>query len=193
MRNPLARLLAEIRACEHCSAHLPLGPRPIVQAHAAAPLLIIGQAPGLTVHETGVPWDDRSGDRLRSWLGLDRDSFYDERRVALVPTGFCYPGRSERGDLPPRPECAPRWHGKLVPLLTGVRLTLLVGSYAHDAHLGSRAKSTLTETVRAWREYIPNYFVIPHPSPRNGIWLRRNSWFERDCLPELRKQVLTLY
>jgi uracil-DNA glycosylase len=185
----LSTLLSEIRACRECAAHLPLGPRPILAASPSARLLLIGQAPGLKVHQSGVAWDDRSGDRLREWLGIDRTTFYDERRVALVPTGFCYPGSGKQGDLPPRPECAPKWHGRLLPLLSSRRLTLLIGAHAQGHFLGPRSRTTLTETVRAWVDYLPQYFVLPHPSPRNGIWLRRNPWFELDCLPDLRTRV----
>ena len=188
--NKLDRLLAEVRACTLCAAHLPLGPRPVLRASASARVLIIGQAPGTKVHQTGIPWNDRSGDRLREWLGLDRDTFYDQRRIAIVPMGFCYPGRDAHGgDLPPRPECAPTWHPKLLPLLPKIGLTLLVGQYAQRHYLGERRKATVTETVSAWREYLPEHLALPHPSWRNTAWLRKNSWFERTLVPELRRRV----
>jgi uracil-DNA glycosylase len=186
-RSPkLAVLLDEIRACRACEADLPLGPRPILAATAQARVLLAGQAPGAKVHETGVPWNDASGDRLRDWLGIDRETFYDPRKLAIVPMGFCYPGKGRSGDLPPRPECAERWHARLLPLLTGIRLTLLIGSHAQAYHLGARQQPTLTETVRAFRSYLPRICVLPHPSPRNQPWLRANPWFERDCLPLVR-------
>lgn len=162
----------------------------MLRAAASARLLIIGQAPGTKVHESGVPWDDASGDRLRDWLGLDRDAFYDERRVAIVPMGFCYPGRDAKGgDRPPRPECAPEWHPRLLPLLGRVELTLLIGRYAQARYLGDRAGPTLDATVRAWRDHGPAYIPLPHPSWRNTAWLKRNPWFEADLVPTLRGRV----
>ncbi|HYD19443.1 MAG TPA: uracil-DNA glycosylase family protein [Patescibacteria group bacterium] len=185
-----ARLLREIRSCDACVAHLPHGVRPVLQAQAGAVLRIIGQAPGRKVHESGVPWDDRSGERLRSWLGLDSETFYDAAKVALIPMGFCYPGKAKSGDLPPRRECAPRWHAPLNAQLPGIRLTLLVGSYAQAEYLGYRQKKTLGDTVRAWREYLPlGYLPIVHPSPRNQIWLKKNPWFEAELVPVLRESV----
>jgi uracil-DNA glycosylase len=190
--NRLQKLLAEVRACHVCERYLPLGPRPVLRADARARVLIVGQAPGTRVHATGVPWNDPSGDRLRSWLAVDRDTFYDERRFAIIPTGLCYPGRGRSGDLPPRPECAPLWHPKLRALLPGIALTLLVGQYAQAYYLGDRRKATLTETVHAWREYRPEFLPLPHPSPRNTRWLRVNPWFERDVIPALRERIHTL-
>lgn len=187
----LPRLLAEIRSCRVCADTLPLGPRPVVQAGAGARLLIVGQAPGAKVHASGVPWDDASGERLREWLGIDRETFYDAAQVALVPMGFCYPGRAADGDNPPRPECAPLWHERLLAQLPGVRLTLLVGQYAQRYFLGARRKASLTATVEAWRDYAPDYLPLPHPSPRNQPWLKRHAWFERDVLPALRERVAT--
>lgn len=187
--NALDKLLHQVRACTVCAPHLPLGPRPILRAGATARLLVVGQAPGRRVHETGIPWNDPSGDRLRSWLGMDRDTFYDESRIAIIPTGFCYPGTGKGGDLPPRPECAPRWHPPLLAVLPDIRLTLLIGQYAQAYYLGPRAKKALTETVAAWKEYLPQYLPLPHPSPRNQMWLKRNPWFERDLLPVLRQKV----
>lgn len=185
----LATLLTEVRACRLCEAHLPLGPRPVLRADHRARLLIVGQAPGTRVHATGIPWNDPSGDRLRAWLGVDRDAFYDATRIAIIPTGLCYPGRGRSGDLPPRPECAPRWHPQLRALLPDIGLTLLVGQYAQRYYLGARRKSTLTATVQAWREYLPEFLPLPHPSPRNTHWLQVHAWFEREVLPELRDRV----
>jgi uracil-DNA glycosylase len=186
----LARLLAEIRACTLCRAHLPLGPRPVVRGAATARLLIISQAPGTRVHESGLSFDDRSGDRLRDWLGLDRAAFYDESRVAIMPMGFCYPGRLPAGgDAPPRPECAPLWHARLLAAWPEVRLTLLVGTYAIAYYLGRRAAPTMTATVARWREFLPRELPLPHPSWRTTGWERRNPWFAAELLPELRRRV----
>lgn len=182
-------LLAEIGACAQCAAHLPHGPRPVLQAGPEARLLIVGQAPGRRVHETGIPWNDPSGDRLRDWLRLPRELFYDERLVAIVPTGFCYPGKGRSGDLPPRPECAPLWHPRLLPLMPDIRLTLLIGGHAQKYYLRENAKATLTETVAAYKEYLPRFLPLPHPSPRNQSWWKSNPWFERDLLPALRQQI----
>ena len=191
--DALAATLAEVRGCRVCAAHLPLGPRPVLRAAATARLLIVGQAPGTRVHATGIPWNDRSGDRLRDWLALDRDTFYDESRIAIVPMGFCYPGVDRRGaDRPPRPECAPLWHPRLRPLLPEVRLTLLVGRYAHAYYLGKRRKATVDRTVAAWPEYLPAFLPLPHPSWRNTGWLKRNPWFAADLLPDLRRLVAEL-
>jgi uracil-DNA glycosylase len=151
--------------------------------------LIVGQAPGTRVHETGIPWNDPSGDRLRDWLRLDREQFYDERKLAIVPMGFCYPGRGRSGDLPPRPECAKAWHDELLEHLPRIALTLLVGQYALARYLGERRRENLTETVRAWKEYRPTYLPLPHPSPRNNIWLKKNPWFEDQVVPYLRRRV----
>ncbi|WP_119460683.1 uracil-DNA glycosylase family protein [Rhodospirillaceae bacterium SYSU D60014] len=186
----LTELLRQIRACRLCAEHLPLGPRPVVRANAAAPLLIVGQAPGTRVHESGIPWNDRSGDRLRDWLQLDRATFYDESRVAIVPMGFCYPGVDRNGgDKPPRRECAPLWHEAIRARLPHVALTLLVGQYAQAHYLGAARKSTMTETVRAWRDFLPDFLPLPHPSWRNTAWLKRNPWFAEDLLPDLRRRV----
>lgn len=190
--DELERVLAEVRACRVCEKHLPLGPRPVVRADARARVLIVGQAPGTRVHETGIPWNDPSGDRLREWLGVDRKTFYDESRFAIIPAGLCYPGRGRSGDLPPRPECAPLWHPRLRPLLPNVGLTLLVGQYAQAYYLGPRRKGTLTGTVHAWREYLPEFLPLPHPSPRNTGWLQVNPWFVRDVIPVLRERTHAL-
>jgi uracil-DNA glycosylase len=189
----LTRLLREVRGCAICAEHLPLGPRPVLRAKASARILIVGQAPGTRVHETGIPWNDPSGDRLRMWMDVDRDRFYDESAIAIIPMGFCYPGRAERGgDLPPRPECAEAWHAKLRALLPNVELTLLFGQYAQRHYLGARAKKSLTETVRAWREYGPTFIPMAHPSPRNMNWFKKNAWYETELIPELRARVHAL-
>jgi uracil-DNA glycosylase len=192
MPETIDELLARIRACRLCEAHLPLGPRPVLRASRTARLLIVGQAPGSRVHESGIPWNDASGIRLRHWLGLERERFYDEREVAIVPMGFCYPGRGTAGDLPPRPECAQAWHASLLALLPKVELTLLVGHYAQAYVLGERRKKTLTDTVRAYADYLPRIIPMPHPSPRNQLWLRDNPWFETDLVPLLRGEVRAL-
>ncbi len=185
----LVALLRKVRACRLCEAHLPLGPRPVLRASATARLLIVGQAPGRRVHETGIPFNDPSGDRLREWLGIDRETFYDERRIAIIPMGFCYPGTGKSGDLPPRPECADAWRAKLLGHLKKVEFTLAIGQYAIAWHLGERARATLTETVRAWEEHWPTLVPLPHPSPRNNLWLRRNPWFEKEVVPAVRQRV----
>ncbi len=182
----LDRLLVRVRSCRMCAGNLPNAPKPVVRAAASARIQIVGQAPGRKVHETGIPWNDPSGDLLREWLAVDRTTFYDARRIAIIPAGFCYPGRGPSGDAPPRPECAPQWHPRLRALLPHLELTLLVGQYAQSYYLGNRRKKTLADTVRAWREYLPEFFPLPHPSPRNRNWLRNHAWFEREVLPELR-------
>lgn len=183
------KLLAEIRLCTHCAPHLPLGPNPVLQAGSTARLLIAGQAPGAKVHVSGVSWQDASGDRLRDWLGIDADMFYDRTQVALLPMGFCYPGKGTSGDLPPPPQCAELWRSKLHAQLKDVRLTILVGAYAIQYYLGDRVKSTITETVRNGKSYLPQYLPLVHPSPRNRPWLAQNPWFEKTIVPVLRKQV----
>jgi uracil-DNA glycosylase len=184
----LEEAAAAARACTVCAAHLPLGPRPVLQVDAGASILIVGQAPGTRVHETGLPWNDRSGDRLRDWLGVDRTAFYDSGRFAIVPMGLCFPGIDPKGgDRPPRPECAPLWQPRIRPLLPAIRLTLLVGSYAQAFYLGRARRPSMTETVAAWREYLPSFLPLPHPSWRNTAWLKRNPWFEADLVPVLRR------
>ncbi|HEX9648833.1 MAG TPA: uracil-DNA glycosylase family protein [Alphaproteobacteria bacterium] len=186
-------LLEQVRACRLCAAHLPHGPRPVLRARPSARLLIVGQAPGTRVHETGIPWNDPSGDRLRQWLGLDRARFYDDRTVAIVPIGLCYPGRDAHGgDRPPRPECAPLWHPRLGAELGAVELVLLVGGYAQRYYLAERARPTVTETVRAWRDHLPRFVPTPHPSWRTQAWVRRNPWFESELLAYLRRRVADL-
>ena len=174
-------LIAEVRACTICASHLPHGVRPVVQFHPDARLLIAGQAPGRKVHETGIPFNDPSGDRLRDWMGIDKDIFYDAKQIALLPMGFCYPGTGKSGDLPPRPECAEAWREKLLAGLPKIQLTLVIGQYAHRYHLAENQKKTLTETVKAWREFTgEGVMPLPHPSPRNNIWLKKNQWLEKD-------------
>jgi len=189
----LDALYAEIRACRLCAPHLPLGPRPVVRGMASARLLIISQAPGTKVHETGLSFNDRSGDRLRQWLGIDRTVFYDEARVAIVGMGFCYPGRDGKGgDLPPRPECAPLWHARLLSLLPKIELTLLIGSYAIEYYLAETKRRSMAETVAAWRDFLPRSMPLPHPSWRTMMFEKRNAWFEAELLPELRRRVSAL-
>ncbi|MCC6193507.1 MAG: uracil-DNA glycosylase family protein [Burkholderiales bacterium] len=188
----LDTLLAAVRACRRCEHELPLGARPVVRAHQAARILVVGQAPGLRVHATGVPWDDPSGQRLRDWMGVRAETFYDETLVAIIPMGFCYPGRGNGGDMPPRRECAELWLDSLLAKLPSIRTTLLVGQYAQRHFLGSRAKRSLTETTRAWREYAPRYIPLPHPSPRNQPWFRRHPWFEQQLVPEIKAAVEAL-
>ena len=187
----LASLLAEVRACTICAHDLPLGPRPILQLHSKARLLIAGQAPGKQVHETGVPFNDASGNRLREWLGIARDQFYDPTRVAILPMGLCFPGSGSSGDLPPRPECAPAWREQLLRRLHHVELTVVLGQYAQAYHFGAEV-SSVTDLVKSWRNYWPQRIPLPHPSPRNNIWLRRNPWFGREVLPALRSRVSKL-
>jgi uracil-DNA glycosylase len=185
----LESLLQQARACRICEEHLPLGPRPVLAASSSARLLVVGQAPGTKVHASGIPWNDQSGKRLRQWLGLEPEVFYDASKVAIIPMGFCYPGKGKSGDLPPRPECALHWHQRLLAQLPHIQLTLLIGKYAQEYFLGGRAKPTLTETVANWHEYLPQYMPMPHPSPRNQFWLRRNPWFEADAIPYVQQLV----
>jgi len=187
--NASQKLLAEILRCQICSSHLEFGVRPIVSFHPKSKIVIIGQAPGSVVHRTGKPWDDKSGERLRLWMGIDDKIFYDNKIVSIVPMGFCYPGKGKSGDLPPRKECAPAWHAKILESLMDLKLVLLIGKYAQDYYLKENAKKNLTETVRFYSSYLPKYFVLPHPSPRNNIWMKKNEWFERDVIPELKKSV----
>ncbi|MGV3630905.1 MAG: uracil-DNA glycosylase family protein [Bacteroidota bacterium] len=183
------QLLTEIRKCTACSAFLEHGTNPVLAAGPKSKIVLIGQAPGRIVHGTGIPWDDKSGDNLRSWMGIDKESFYNPDLIALIPMGFCYPGTGKSGDLPPRRECAPLWHRKLLDLMPEVKLTLLVGQYAQNYYLGKSAKGSLTDTVKAFPEYLPAYFPLPHPSPRNNIWQAKNRWFAQEVLPELKEAV----
>ncbi len=184
-------LLDDVRHCTLCSPSLPLGPRPVLQFHPDARILVASQAPGRRVHETGLPFNDPSGDRLRDWMGIDRETFYDPTRLAIIPMGFCYPGKGRSGDLPPRPECAQTWHQHLLAQLPNLELTLVIGQYALAYHLG-KSRDTLTQRVANWREYWPEKLPMPHPSPRNNLWLRRNPWFEGEVVPELRGRVAKL-
>jgi uracil-DNA glycosylase len=191
--NALKRLLAEIAGCRICAAELPLGPRPVLRAKASARVLIIGQAPGTRVHESGVPWDDKSGERLRQWLGVDDATFYDAGRIAIMPMGFCYPGRDANdADAPPRPECAPAWHDRVLAQLPHLEMTLLVGHHAQARYLGRQREKTMTETVMNWRRYAPKFLPTPHPSWRTTHWLKKNPWFETDLMPEIRRRLVSL-
>lgn len=188
-RHTMEKLLRQIRNCKECEEHLKDGVNPIIAASRKSKLIIIGQAPGRIVHNSGIPWNDKSGDNLRAWLGIDKPTFYNTDLIALMPMGFCYPGTGKTGDLPPRPECAPLWHEKLLRLMSNAKLILLIGQYAQDYYLGDKAKDTLTETVHQFKDYLPKYFPLPHPSPRNNIWQAKNKWFGQKVLPELKKQV----
>ncbi|MEM8906589.1 MAG: uracil-DNA glycosylase family protein [Bacteroidota bacterium] len=185
----MKKLLREIQGCRVCEAQLSHGPRPVLTASPESKIVIIGQAPGIKVHQSGIPWDDASGKRLRNWLGIEGDLLYDTRHFAIIPMGFCYPGKGSSGDLPPRKECAPQWHADLWEQLTSVKLTLLIGTYAQKYYLGKRYKGTLTETVRHYTEYLPQFFPLVHPSPLNHRWLKRNPWFAAEVLPVLRSNV----
>ncbi|MCP5064752.1 MAG: uracil-DNA glycosylase family protein [Ignavibacteriae bacterium] len=182
----MQNLLHNISQCTICKKHLALGPRPVVSAHKDSKIVIIGQAPGTKVHASGIPWDDASGKQLRKWLNVSENDFYDETKFAIVPMGFCYPGKGKTGDLPPRPECAPQWHDELLKKMPNVELVILIGMYAQKYYLQKEAKKTLTETVSNYKDYLPNYFVLPHPSPRNRFWLTKNPWFEKSVLSELK-------
>lgn len=183
--NKLLPLLTCIRQCSLCAPFLPFKPNPILRAHTESRLLIVGQAPGIRVHQTGIPWNDPSGDRLRSWTNIERKIFYEESKIAIIPMGFCYPGTGPSGDLPPRKECADQWLASLLALLPHLQLTLLVGQYAQRYYLKKRCKKTLAQTVASFAEYLPHYFPLPHPSPRNNSWLKRNRWFEQQVIPAL--------
>lgn len=180
----------EISKCEICKSHLPQPPNPVLQFSETAKLLVIGQAPGRLAHESNTPWDDKSGDRLRDWLDINREQFYNEKDIALVPMGFCYPGTGKTGDLPPRKECAPQWHPQIFNALTPKPLKLLVGKYAQDYYL--KDKNSIVARCKHWREYAPDYLVFPHPSPRNNIWLKKNPWFEAEVIPEYRREIKRL-
>ena len=193
MPGTVDALFRDVRACTVCAAHLPRGPRPVVRGRASARLCIVGQAPGVRVHESGIPWNDPSGKRLRQWLDLDDVTFYDESRIAILPVGFCYPGTmANGGDFPPRPECAPLWHPPLMDAFANVELVLLVGGHAQKFYLGTARRRTMTETVRAWRDYLPRFLPTPHPSWRTSGWQKKNAWFDAEVLPELRRRVHAL-
>ncbi len=185
----MKKLVEEIRACTICAADLPLGTNPILRVAANARMAIIGQAPGKKVHISGVPWQDASGRNLRAWLGVDERAFYDSSNFAIIPMGFCYPGKGQSGDLPPRPECAASWHDLIHARLKHIELTLLVGQYAQSYYLGTEKKRTLTQTVKAYREYYPKFMVLPHPSPRNRFWMAKNPWFAQEVIPFLQQKV----
>jgi len=182
-------LLAKIRNCNVCEKHLVSGVNPIIAASNNSRLIIIGQAPGRVVHETGIPWNDKSGDNLRNWLGIDKATFYDANKIALMPMGFCYPGTGKSGDLPPRTECAPLWHHLLLENMKHIELIILIGQYAQNYYLQNTAKATLTDTVRNFKTYLPKYLPLPHPSPRNNIWQAKNEWFGEAVLPELKQLI----
>lgn len=184
----LEPLLSKIRSCTVCAHSLPLGANPVIQAHKEAKLLIIGQAPGIKVHETSIPWNDPSGNRLRSWLDIDRETFYNPKKIAIMPMGLCYPGKGTSGDLPPRKECAPLWHQKVLAELPNIEMTLLIGQYAQNYYLNDKP-STLTETVKQWQKWAPTYLPLPHPSPRNTLWLKKNPWFEEEVVEYMREMV----
>lgn len=188
----LKRLLAEVAECRICEEFLPLGPRPLVQIGARARIVIIGQAPGRKAHESGIPWNDPSGERLREWLGVSREVFYDDSRIALMPMGFCFPGTGKGGDLPPRPECREAWHAQLEAAMPKLEMRLLIGRYALDAYLPESKGRSVTAVVESWRDIFPGRLPLPHPSPRNNRWLKRNPWFETDVLPKLRTEVTRL-
>ncbi len=188
----LAALAERARACTVCAPHLPHAPRPVLRVSTTARVLIVGQAPGRRVHATGIPWNDPSGDLLRQWLGVSRETFYDASRIAIVPTGLCYPGTVRGSDLPPRPECAPLWHPSLRAAMPHIELTLLIGAWAQAYYLADKRGRTLADTVRDWRDFAPHMLPLPHPSPRNRLWLKRNPWFEADVIPLLRERVGSL-
>ncbi len=189
----LIPLLNSARHCTLCEQHLPLPPNPIIQVHSKAKILIIGQAPGLKVHESGIAWNDQSGDRLRDWLGVDKSTFYNERIFAIMPMGFCYPGKGKSGDLPPRKECAPQWHEALLGHMPNIQLILLIGQYSQNYYLkGSdfhKTHKSLTQKVQNQNSSLERYFLLPHPSPRNQIWLKKNPWFEQGMVKKLKLKI----
>lgn len=186
--KPFNQLIASVRQCQLCASSLPFAPKPIIHMQPSATLLIIGQAPGMKVQQTGIPWNDASGKRLRNWLNISSDVFYNKEKIAIMPMGFCYPGKGPNGDLPPSEKCAAHWHQQLLQHLPHIQLTLLIGQYAQRYYLTPKPK-TLTETVRQWQQFAPTYFPLPHPSPRNQLWLKRNDWFEKEVIPILRKKI----
>ncbi len=190
--NTLEILLEQVRACRACEAHLPLGPRPVLRIHPQAKILISGQAPGTKVHETGIPWNDLSGKRLREWLGVDAETFYDPTKFAVLPKGFCYPGKGTRGDLPPREECAQLWFSQLLSHMPGLKIILPIGIHSQAYFLKGKRKATMAETVAAYEDYLPQFLPLPHPSPRNIMWFRKHSWFEKDVVPKLRNNISSI-
>lgn len=185
----MQNLLSHIKNCTICVPHLDLGANPVVSAHKNSKIVIVGQAPGTKVHNSGIPWNDESGKQLRNWLNVSNEDFYNEELFAIVPMGFCYPGKGKSGDKPPRKECAHKWHQPLFDLMSNVELVILIGMYAQNYYLKDKAKRSLTETVDNYPEYLPKYFVLPHPSPRNRFWLTKNPWFLENVVPELQKRV----
>ncbi|WDE97361.1 uracil-DNA glycosylase family protein [Lentisphaera profundi] len=185
----MKHLVQEIEACTICQEFLPLGPRPVIQVHEDAKVLIVGQAPGIRVHKSGKAFDDPSGDRLRQWMGISPEDFYDSHKIAIVPMGFCYPGTGKSGDLPPRKECAEQWRQQLLDLLPNIELTIVIGNYAMDWHLKDSKERNLTETVKVWENYIPAILPLPHPSPRNNIWLKKHTYFEKQVIPYLQERI----
>jgi uracil-DNA glycosylase len=185
----LKELISNIKSCEVCKPYLELGPNPVLTAHPKSKIVIIGQAPGTVVHKSGVPWEDKSGDNLRAWMGVSKEIFYDPKIFALIPMGFCYPGKGTSGDLPPRKECAPLWHEPLLSQLKEVKLIILIGKYAQYYYLGNQSHKTLKQTVKNFTNYLPAHFVLPHPSPRNNIWQAKNEWFKSDVLPTLKESI----
>lgn len=185
----MKNLLQEISKCSVCVPHLLLGPRPVLTANKKSKIVIIGQAPGTAVHKSGIPWDDKSGKNLREWMAITNEQFYDTDKTAIIPMGFCYPGKGKSGDLPPRKECAPLWHEALLSQMPNVELILLIGKYAQDYYLKGRGEKNLTETVKNYQAYLPSLFVLPHPSPRNNIWQAKNEWFKHLVLPQLKEEI----
>lgn len=188
----MKELVQSVLKCSICKDYFDHDPRPVLSIHPSSKILIIGQAPGSKVHESGIPWDDKSGENLRKWMGVDRNQFYDPEKFGIVPMGFCYPGKGKSGDLPPRPECAPQWHQPLLNMMPKIQLTLLIGSYAQRYYLKKSKLKTLTETVKNYKTYLPEYLPLVHPSPRNFIWMRKNPWFESDLVPQLQQIIQNL-
>jgi len=191
-KRELDVIVTDVRKCTLCEPELPLGARPVLQVDTQAKILIVGQAPGIRVHESGVPFTDPSGNRLRQWMGIDHDTFYDASKVAILPMGFCYPGTGKSGDLPPRPECARTWRAEILAAMPNIELILVIGIYAQKWHMSEVKQKNLTETVKNWRDYWPELLPLPHPSPRNNIWLKKNPWFEQDVIPHLQERVAQL-
>ncbi len=185
----MKELLSEIRACQVCAAHLPLEPRPIIAGNKNSKIILVSQAPGKKAHDHNKAWDDPSGRKLREWLGVTAEQFYNLDNFAVLPMGFCFPGKAKTGDLPPRKECAPLWHNLVWEQLKNVQLILLIGKYAQGEYLKETAKRNLTENVRSFQEFLPKYFLLPHPSPVNRFWIRKNPWFEDEVVEELRKLI----